>query len=30
VSGLWHVMFWVMLPVALAACIVAYDNVRGA
>jgi len=28
VSGLWHLMFWVMLPVALAASIVAYDNVR--
>jgi hypothetical protein len=29
-SGLWHLMFWVMLPVAIAASIVAYDNARGA
>jgi len=27
-SVMWHVMFWVMLPVAIAATIVAYDEWR--
>jgi hypothetical protein len=27
-SVLWHVMFWLMLPVAIAASIVAYDGWR--
>jgi hypothetical protein len=27
-SGLWHLMFWVMLPVAIAASVVAYDEWR--
>jgi hypothetical protein len=28
VSVLWHVMFWLVLPVSLASCLVTYDNVR--
>jgi len=27
-SGLWHLMFWVMLPVALYATLWAYDRSR--
>jgi hypothetical protein len=29
-NGLWHLMFWVMLPAALYACVWAYNESRDA